>query len=137
MKTCSYCKDTAFEDMEVCYGCLHPFEKRLELLPMLEDEQGDTVCLNVELVGVFAYKIHLLKTEGALLTVGRSAKNAIVIPQEDVADHHLDIFFSRDSLWAECRGQHRAQIDGLALIGSHILEKGCRLTVGAAVITVV
>ena len=137
MKTCSYCQDTAFEDMEVCYGCLHPFEKRLELLPLLCDEQGDTVCLNVELAGVFAYKIHLLKTEGALLTVGKSSRNAIVIPREEIADHHLDIFFSQESLWAECKGRHKAFLDGMTLTGSHALKKGCKLTVGAAVITVV
>ena len=27
MKTCPICKARCFDDMEICYGCMHPFEK--------------------------------------------------------------------------------------------------------------
>lgn len=137
MKTCPYCQSTAFEDMDVCYGCLHPFKQPIDRLPSVENESDLTICLNVELIGVFAYKIHLLMAEGALLTVGRAANNAIVIPQDQVAGHHLDIFYSQGMLWAECKGNQRTLVDGVPLTGTRNIRKGCKLIVGDAVITVV
>ena len=137
MKTCPNCQSTTFEDMEVCYGCLHPFKQAIDQLPYTDSEHNQTICLNVELIGVFAYKIHLLMTEGALLTVGRSANNAIVIPQDQVAQHHLDIFYSQGTLWAEGQNQQRTLVDGVPLTGTRNIRKGCELTIGDAVITVV
>ena len=30
MKTCPICKARCFDDMEICYGCMHPFEPNEE-----------------------------------------------------------------------------------------------------------
>jgi hypothetical protein len=123
--------------MDTCYGCLHPFKSTLDLLPSLDQEDDRTAYLNVELVGVFAYKIHLRKSEGVLLSVGKADNNAIVVPQDSVAPHHLDIFYSQGSLWAESRSEQQTMVDGIPLIGTRNIRQGSRLIVGDAVITVV
>jgi hypothetical protein len=41
MKTCPICKARCFDDMELCYGCMHRFEDAPEDVPVpLEDTVG-------------------------------------------------------------------------------------------------
>lgn len=39
MKTCPVCKTTLFDDMEVCYGCMHRFD--------IENDDGEVVAASV------------------------------------------------------------------------------------------
>ena len=39
MKTCPVCKTTLFDDMEVCYGCMHRFD--------IENDDGEVVVASV------------------------------------------------------------------------------------------
>ncbi|HIT45436.1 MAG TPA: hypothetical protein IAC28_05005 [Candidatus Aphodovivens excrementavium] len=40
MKTCPICQAKAFDDAEVCYGCLHRFERKEELASACEEGKG-------------------------------------------------------------------------------------------------
>lgn len=39
MKTCPVCQAKAFDDAEVCYGCLHRFERKEELAAACEEDK--------------------------------------------------------------------------------------------------
>ncbi|MDR3315199.1 MAG: hypothetical protein LBS98_01735 [Coriobacteriales bacterium] len=40
MKTCSFCGSTAFDDMDICFGCLHSLDESVEEL-LIEEPHGN------------------------------------------------------------------------------------------------
>lgn len=55
MKTCPICKARCFDDMEICYGCMHPFdseensgEKRADAVDPIEKPQAPGNRFNEE-----------------------------------------------------------------------------------------
>ena len=40
MKTCPICKARCFDDMEICYGCMHPFEPEEDAATTPATERG-------------------------------------------------------------------------------------------------
>ncbi|MDO4532567.1 MAG: hypothetical protein Q4C36_02470 [Coriobacteriia bacterium] len=40
MKTCPICKARCFDDMEICYGCMHPFEPEEDAATTPAAERG-------------------------------------------------------------------------------------------------
>ncbi|MDR3307511.1 MAG: hypothetical protein LBS58_01250 [Coriobacteriales bacterium] len=137
MKACPNCNSTTFDDMEVCYGCLHHFDRPPKPLPV--DGPGGLALarFKVALANLFVYEAVLRKTEGALLTVGCARNNSIVVPQGEVARHQLDIFFSQGQIWAERKGVPEAGIDGIPFTGTRSIKSGAQLNVGDATITLV
>jgi pSer/pThr/pTyr-binding forkhead associated (FHA) protein len=136
MKSCPYCKSSTFDDMEVCYDCLHPYGSTLDTLPATAATGSDVARLRVALIGLFSYEVCLRKSEGSLLTVGCSSENNIVVPQPAVLEHHLDIFFSHGRVWAEDKGSNLgSSINGIPFHGTRTVSLGSQVTIADTEIT--
>jgi hypothetical protein len=92
--------------------------------------------LKVALAGHFCYEMLLNKSDGHSLSVGSSSDNAIVIPQAQVADHQLEIFFAQGKVWVENSSPSRlGSTTSVAAVGIHTIGPGAELEVGDARIT--
>ena len=135
MKTCTNCGSGAFDDMEMCYDCMSSF---VEPLSGNEADVGQTAArLQVALAGYFCYELLLQKLEGRSLSVGSSSENAIVIPQEEVATHLMQVFYAHGHIWAESTGTAmQATVDEIPLCGTVRIQPGTEISIGDAKITV-
>lgn len=135
MKTCEFCLSTTFDDMEMCYDCLSSFA---EPLPDEASELEQSVArLRIVLAGYFSYEMLLSKLEGRSLSVGSSSENAIVIPQEQVAAHQLQVFYAHGHIWVESVDSAlHTTIGEEQLLGTVCVGKGSEIKVGDALITV-
>jgi UDP-3-O-acyl-N-acetylglucosamine deacetylase len=134
MKTCPSCSSVTFDDMEMCYDCMTPFANTAE-----EDNTKNAQAaarLQVVLADYFCYELLLQKLEGRSLSIGSAAENAIVIPQEQVASHQLDIFYAQGHLWAEgVDTTSQATVGDIPLCGTVRIQPGTEINVGDAKIT--
>ncbi|MDR1089089.1 MAG: hypothetical protein LBL23_07455 [Coriobacteriales bacterium] len=135
MKTCPNCASVTFDDMELCYDCMSPFPQSPSAT---QDSLKQAVArLQVALADYFSYELLLNKLEGCSLSVGSAAENAIVIPQEQVAAHQLQVFYAHGHVWAEnVDATLSATIDEIPLCGTVCIKPGTQIMVGDAHITV-
>ena len=73
---------------------------------------------------------------GAVVRVGRSLDNDLVIPDMDVSRHHLELRWQEGILRASSPGQKTASINGRPLAGEEPLRPGCELRIGQRAFTV-
>jgi len=134
MKTCSNCGSVTFDDMEMCFDCMSFFEK-----PQYESENDNTetaVRLQVVLADYFNYELLLQKLEGSSLSVGSASENAIVIPQEHLATHLMEVFYAHGQIWAESTcASSQAIVDEIPLCGTVRIQPGTEISIGDATIT--
>ena len=134
MKTCPNCDSVTFDDMEMCFDCMSSLTETID-----EQETFDApiaVRLQVALADYFCYELILHKLEGRSLSVGSASENAIVIPQDQVALHQLEVFYARGHIWAESvdtSGQ--ATVGEIPLYGTVRIQPGTEINVGDATIT--
>ncbi len=122
MKTCPHCSSIAFDDMNVCFDCMgslvEPGDKANE--PVFGMSLS-AARLQVTLADFFCYELLLHKLDGRSLSVGSASENAIVIPQEQVALHQLEVFYARGQIWAESvEASPQATIGEVLLLASRL-----------------
>ena len=135
MKTCNNCGSRTFDDMETCYDCMNSYSQPVN---QLSPEREQTAArLQVVLAGYFSYELLLNKLDGRSLSVGSATENSIVIPQEQVAQRQLEVFYAHGQIWAESVGTSLQAIVGeTPLCGTVSVKPGTEITVGDATITV-
>ena len=134
MKTCGNCGSVTFDDMEMCFDCMSSY---VEPLTDNDLESAQTAArLQVALADYFSYELLLQKLEGCSLSVGSDSENAIVIPQEQVATHLLELFYAHGQIWAESTDTSaQATIDEIPLCGTVRIQPGTEINIGDATIT--
>ena len=131
MKKCPHCAALHFDDQDFCYECMQTVVEMAESSSASASLSQQMICIEVAVGDSFSYEARLRKTEGALLSVGSARGNAIVIPQEDVSEHQLDIFFSQGRLWAEDKNAASSvYLNGIPLNGTRSIQPGARITMG-------
>ncbi|MCL2529981.1 MAG: hypothetical protein FWE41_06580 [Coriobacteriia bacterium] len=134
MKTCNNCGSLSFEDMEQCFDCMSFFAEPLE--QGQQGNQDSTARLQVFLAGYFNYELLLRKLDGCSLSVGASSENAIVIPEQQLANHLLEVFYAHGQIWAESTSStSQATVDKIPLCGTVRIQPGTKIAVGEATIT--
>ena len=135
MKQCTGCGSAAFDDMEMCYDCMTSFAQEID--SNKENLVLSVARLQVALAGYFSYELLLSKLEGKSLSVGSAAQNAIVIPQEQVAAHQLEVFYAQGRIWAESTDTSFETVVGeTPLYGTVCIKPGIDISVGSATITI-
>ena len=130
MKECPHCDALLFDDQQFCYECAQEIKETPNDSAMPSNQ---IICIEVAMEDNFSYETHLKKMEGAVLKVGSACTNAIVIPQPEVLEHQLDLFFSQGYLWVEGHGTTSCvQLNGTPLSGTHSVQPGACITVGKA-----
>jgi len=104
---------------------MQPVLSALGALPEPAHPREQMVCIEVVVGDRFSYEAHFRREEGAFFSVGSARENTIVIPQPEMPDRQLDIFFSRGRLWAEEIGPARlVQLNGIPLEGTRCIQPG-------------
>lgn len=131
MKTCKNCNSVTFDDMESCFDCMSSFVEPVE---GAQDEYAQAVArIQVVLAGYFSYELLLQKLEGRSLSVGSANENAIVIPQEIVAERQLEVFYAHGRIWAEnIASTAPVSVDESPINGIVCIEPGSTIQVGDA-----
>ncbi len=135
MKTCHTCGSVTFDDMEMCYDCMSTFAELIDESSSCHEQS--VARLQVALAGYFSYELLLNKLEGRSVSVGSASENAIVIPQDQVAAHQLDVFYAHGHIWAESTDMsQQTTVDEIPLCGTVCVKPGAEITIGDAIITV-
>lgn len=134
MKICENCGSVTFDDMEMCFDCMSSFTE-----PVVENEltEAQTAArLQVVLADLFCYEMLLQKLEGCSLSIGSGSENAIVIPQEQVATHSLEVYYAHGHVWVESTDTSaQATVDEIPLYGTVLIQPGTQINIGEATIT--
>ena len=135
MKTCKQCGSVAFDDMEMCFECMSYFADTID--DVSSNDEYAVARLQVVLAGLFSYELYLNKLEGRSLSIGSASENAIVIPSEQVAPRHLEVYYTHGDIWVESMDvSYAAQVDELPLSGPVCVKPGMGIVLGEARITV-
>ena len=134
MKICDNCGSASFEDMQQCFDCMGSLAQPPTGCQI--GNQETAARLQVALADYFNYELLLQKLDGCSLSVGSASENAIVIPQQQVANHLMQVYYAHGQIWAESTCQTmQATIDETPLCGTVRLQTGTKIGVGEAVIT--
>jgi len=164
IKECPQCRSKLFSDMGTCYECMYEFPRAVQDSKAEALEDLRMTRLKVVLGDLCAYELLLRQQEGAFVSIGGDADNAVIVSDQDIAAHQCAIFFSEGLLWAEDQsalenaaafsamqdqnriGEEaafsspaaaaRTILNGAPLNGASPLSQGSELRVGEACITV-
>jgi hypothetical protein len=138
MKTCAHCQSIAFDDLDTCYECMHPFEAAADNAQSNGSSLDEMACFEIMLDGHMACQTYLRKSEGAVFSIGRAHDGGVIIPCTQEDGPRIDIFYSRGRFWMEERsGLQAAWADGAQRGEMQAVNEGERLSLGKASLSLV